>query len=199
MWTVPRTWVAGEGLTAALLNVHLRDQLNLLKTSINDDGTLKLALDVTRANAVNTAAQTTVLSTTVPAGTWGDGGVLSIQSTLLEKNNSGGSGSSAWKVKVGSGSDVSFAAQGLSDSATERTVQKRLELQRRGSGVDVGPNGLSTSFLTSGGAGGDIAGTTTPANFSSALSVVVSVTMSSADATYYHKPQSAVAWLVAKP
>ena len=29
-WTNPRTWVAGETLTAALLNVHLRDNLNAL-------------------------------------------------------------------------------------------------------------------------------------------------------------------------
>lgn len=27
-WTAPRTWVAGETVTAALLNVHLRDNLN---------------------------------------------------------------------------------------------------------------------------------------------------------------------------
>lgn len=29
-WTTPRTWVSGEVLTAALLNTHLRDQLNFL-------------------------------------------------------------------------------------------------------------------------------------------------------------------------
>jgi hypothetical protein len=27
-WTTPRTWVAGEVVTAALLNIHLRDNLN---------------------------------------------------------------------------------------------------------------------------------------------------------------------------
>lgn len=27
-WTTPRSWVAGEVVTAALLNTHLRDQLN---------------------------------------------------------------------------------------------------------------------------------------------------------------------------
>lgn len=29
-WTTPRTWVAGEVVTAALLNTHLRDNLNAI-------------------------------------------------------------------------------------------------------------------------------------------------------------------------
>lgn len=29
-WTAPRTWVAGETVTAALLNTHVRDDLNAL-------------------------------------------------------------------------------------------------------------------------------------------------------------------------
>lgn len=36
-WTSPRTWVAGETVTAALLNAHLRD--NLLAASIWEDYT----------------------------------------------------------------------------------------------------------------------------------------------------------------
>jgi hypothetical protein len=31
-WTTPRTWVAGELVTAALLNTHLRDNLNAVTT-----------------------------------------------------------------------------------------------------------------------------------------------------------------------
>lgn len=30
-WTAPRTWIAGELVTASLLNTHLRDNLNALK------------------------------------------------------------------------------------------------------------------------------------------------------------------------
>ncbi|NLX10436.1 MAG: hypothetical protein GXY36_12335 [Chloroflexi bacterium] len=30
-WTVPRTWITGELITAAQLNAHLRDNLNALK------------------------------------------------------------------------------------------------------------------------------------------------------------------------
>lgn len=39
-WTSPRTWVAGEILTAALLNTHVRDNELILKTSIASDGAL---------------------------------------------------------------------------------------------------------------------------------------------------------------
>lgn len=31
-WTTPRTWVAGEVVTAALMNTHLRDNLDALRT-----------------------------------------------------------------------------------------------------------------------------------------------------------------------
>jgi hypothetical protein len=39
-WTTPRTWNPGETVTASLMNTHVRDQLNVLKTSINNDGTI---------------------------------------------------------------------------------------------------------------------------------------------------------------
>ncbi len=39
-WTTPRTWVAGEVLTAALMNTHVRDNENVVKVSIRDDGHL---------------------------------------------------------------------------------------------------------------------------------------------------------------
>jgi hypothetical protein len=48
-WTAPKTWVVGEVLTAANLNVHLRDNLNALNGSgpggfirgkINSDGSI---------------------------------------------------------------------------------------------------------------------------------------------------------------
>ncbi len=39
-WTTPRTWVAGETVTAQLMNLHLRDNLNIVKTHIDDNGNL---------------------------------------------------------------------------------------------------------------------------------------------------------------
>jgi hypothetical protein len=38
-WTTPRTWTPGETASANLLNTHLRDNLNVLKGSVFDDGT----------------------------------------------------------------------------------------------------------------------------------------------------------------
>lgn len=37
-WTTPRTWVAGELVTAAIMNTHVRDNLNILTVAISDDG-----------------------------------------------------------------------------------------------------------------------------------------------------------------
>lgn len=37
-WTTPRTYVPGELMTASIGNVHWRDNLNVLKTAISDDG-----------------------------------------------------------------------------------------------------------------------------------------------------------------
>lgn len=37
-WTTPRTWSAGETVTAQLMNGHVRDNMNVLKVSIGDDG-----------------------------------------------------------------------------------------------------------------------------------------------------------------
>lgn len=33
-WTTPRTWVAGETVTAAIMNAHVRDNLNALKNGV---------------------------------------------------------------------------------------------------------------------------------------------------------------------
>ena len=53
-WTAPRTWVAGEVLTAALLNTHLRDNLLALRCSYAttlpgspSDGDLAILVDST--------------------------------------------------------------------------------------------------------------------------------------------------------
>ncbi len=40
-WILPRSWNPGETMTAALLNAHLRDNLNVLKTKVDDSGLLR--------------------------------------------------------------------------------------------------------------------------------------------------------------
>ena len=51
-WTNPKTWVAGETVTAALLNTHLRD--NLLATAA---AVMTVAGDMVYATAANTLAR----------------------------------------------------------------------------------------------------------------------------------------------
>tara|TARA_R110000824_G_scaffold8899_2_gene40378 strand:- start:575 stop:1723 length:1149 start_codon:yes stop_codon:yes gene_type:complete len=58
-WTAPRTWVAGELVTAALLNTHIRDNQTILKTAINDSGQSEFtdATELTIASGVITVTQ----------------------------------------------------------------------------------------------------------------------------------------------
>lgn len=63
-WTTPRTWVAGETLTAALLNTHLRDNMNVVPIEL---GTTEFTANVT-VSATTEAGATTVV--TAPAITF---------------------------------------------------------------------------------------------------------------------------------
>lgn len=58
-WTAPRTWVAGEIVTAAIMNTHVRDNLSLLKTSIADDGRVQ-ALSSTYFASLSAANLTSI-------------------------------------------------------------------------------------------------------------------------------------------
>ena len=40
-WNPPRSWNPGETVTASLMNAHVRDNLNVLKTKIDDSGLLR--------------------------------------------------------------------------------------------------------------------------------------------------------------
>lgn len=44
VWTPPRTWAPGEKLTAALLNLHVRDNLLFLRDAADDTGWVSLTL-----------------------------------------------------------------------------------------------------------------------------------------------------------
>ena len=69
-WTSPKTWTATV-VSVADLNAHIRDNETILKTSINDDGTIRNLFDknVTTTDVTNTAVETTVYSFSVPGGT----------------------------------------------------------------------------------------------------------------------------------
>lgn len=63
-WTAPRTWISGEIVTAALLNSHLRDNLDWLKTP-TESGRIQFAADFTSTSAtyVDVTGVTTTLTT----------------------------------------------------------------------------------------------------------------------------------------
>lgn len=52
-WTAPRTWVVGELVTAALLNTHLRDNLDWLKTPL-ESGVVTFSGDFTTTSTTYT-------------------------------------------------------------------------------------------------------------------------------------------------
>lgn len=81
-WNNPRTWIAGEFVTALLMNEQLRDNLNILKTNINNTGAPSGALlaslqsaDITK-NANTTLEDLDDLAFPIAANeTWGFGAV----------------------------------------------------------------------------------------------------------------------------
>lgn len=46
-WTTPRTWATGELITASMLNVHIRDNLNALHVPAGGYNVLNLGADIT--------------------------------------------------------------------------------------------------------------------------------------------------------
>lgn len=67
-WTSPATAVAGSVLTAAWLNTYVRDNTNLLKTPINDDGTLKILKLLKAGSGTDTTATATTVDSIAITG-----------------------------------------------------------------------------------------------------------------------------------
>ena len=89
-WTAPRTWNPGETVTATQLNQHIRDNLILLKTNINDSGVLKTAeyMDAT-PRASSSTTETDASTFTLPAGTLATNGMC-LRLTAWGKGGSSG-------------------------------------------------------------------------------------------------------------
>lgn len=64
-WTAPRTWVAGETVTAALMNTHIRDDLSYLKGSSTDVITIAIEKMMSFSNDANYTKGISSGSTTV--------------------------------------------------------------------------------------------------------------------------------------
>lgn len=62
-WTANRTWVAGEIVTASLLNTYVRDNLDWLKTPTDSQAIFSSTFTATSGTAVNvTGASVTITS-----------------------------------------------------------------------------------------------------------------------------------------
>lgn len=105
-WTTPRTWVAGEVPTAAIMNAHVRDNLNALKDppqAVAENW--NVALSTTSTSFVNmTGVEATVTTT---------GGRLLIGFTISASATGGTSGDyTAWEITI-DGTAVSGHVDGV--------------------------------------------------------------------------------------
>jgi hypothetical protein len=68
-WTTPRTWVAGETVTAALLNTHVRDNLNMVVQSATSGAgaILQSGTDTVSLSAAVTATKAITFATAFAA------------------------------------------------------------------------------------------------------------------------------------
>ncbi len=106
-WTAPRTWVFQEIVTASLLNTHIKDNFNLLKTHVADVGFSLTAVEnfAHSAGQANGTAgvdtQLTSFDVLLPANLLnGPGDLLEIDMLWF---HGGTAGTFTAKIQVGSG------------------------------------------------------------------------------------------------
>lgn len=94
-WTIPRTWVTGEIVTASIMNAHVRDNLSWV--------TRPVAVKSTEKDIVNTASVVDLLNgeITIPANYIGTNGVLRCRLIGDYLNNSGADRSLLLSVVLG--------------------------------------------------------------------------------------------------
>lgn len=130
-WSTPRTWNPGETVTASLMNAHIRDQLNVLKTKIDDQGILltelaAFAFSSGQGNAAGGAdTQLTSYNVTIPAGFLAQpGDALIIEGAFVTAANAN---TKTGKLQVDSATLMTI----LSTTGSSHVVPFRLALRRR--------------------------------------------------------------------
>ncbi len=99
-WTTPRTWNVGETVTATVFNQHVRDNLNVVKTNIENYGNApggagaygkpypqNLIYRVTGAVSNSGSGETVLKSFTLPALADGEGVDLDVPMSLAANTN----------------------------------------------------------------------------------------------------------------
>lgn len=82
-WTAEKTWSVGELVTAALINTHLRDKVEYLKTpALANSGGINLGADITGTSTSFAALDTTNLRVALPS-TFPGGGILVVLNATI--------------------------------------------------------------------------------------------------------------------
>lgn len=136
-WTPPKTWTAGEVVTAAMLNTHLRDNLNILKTNIGDDGSIAMAPAYARFSGSGTVA-----GNLLPWGTQDFNSAPGIISRT---------GSNLERITVLSAGAYFMTAHGRT-TGTSANGLVRFRLRKNGGAVDLGY--IDTGASVGGASGG---------------------------------------------
>ena len=143
-WSTPRTWSPGETVTAALLNAHLRDNLNTLKVSVDDNGfpldLLKgFAFSSGQGNAAGGAdTQLTSYDVTIPANYLAQpGDALVVEGTFVLAADAN---AKVAKLSIASAGVATIVA--TTANLANHRVPFRVVLRRRTSSV-VSMTGLS--------------------------------------------------------
>jgi hypothetical protein len=195
----PKTWTAVV-VTVADLNQHIRDNLNVLKTSIFDDGTLKLVphtYALTLLDAANTTSKVVVASMSMPANEMADQNVLRFWLAIKTKNYVSGATSPTIKFEWGA-STVTLPSNAWGNAGVENLNIVEFVAMRVGSDLWVRSNTSSLATIVPLDVTGLYDGGTTNANgkftsvisaptFTSTQTVGVSVQFPTADVNIYWK------------
>jgi hypothetical protein len=150
VWTTPRTWIPGETVTASLLNTHVRDDFNVVKTQIDNDGSLRLGLkgfgfNAGQGNAAGSGnTQLTSFDTNVPAGYVSQpGDALCVEGDVTIANNAN---AKAFKIQVAGGTILTV----WSGTDANTNLFFRLNVRRRNLSTAGVLDGLCWTYVDAG-------------------------------------------------
>lgn len=156
------------------------------------------------ADCSNTDTETAVITVTVPAATWADGKGIGINGYFETKQNSGGAKNLTLKAKVNSGSVTLASAVSVSDNATTGKSFRGITLVRVGADVVMVPGSSTggdfmpnTTVLTAaaGFATNNFsANIFTSVDFTAAITITLTATWATADATAFFNCKYATAY-----
>jgi hypothetical protein len=118
-WTSPRTWTALESVTAAIMNTHVRDNLNFLK----DSGVQRLA-SYGLTSVTNSTTETTLATTSVAAAAMSTTRALRFTAFITVATDAGGARNVNFRVKFGGTTHLS----GNTSFAVNSTFYIRFEV-----------------------------------------------------------------------